>query len=202
MILADTYSLALNPQAVVPALLSLDLYFWDEDPLTPLARQTRQGEALPSVTVTVGRAVPRQPLAASPEHDLSAEFEHGIKLIGYDVSAEGALYLTLYWRLDSDEPVPGDYTVFVHLVDKQGIPIVQPADSPPLDGDWPTSAWQPGHTVADTRLVALPPDLHAGRYDVRVGLYDPATGVRLMAWQPDGTPWPEAAVVLEDVVVK
>lgn len=72
----------------------------------------------------------------------------------------------------------------------------------PLGGDWPTRAWEPGQMATDTRLAALPPNLHAGRYDVRLGFYDPSTGARLTAWKPDGSPWPEDAVVLEGVVVK
>jgi len=157
---------------------------------------------LSSVTFQVGRVVPAEAAAATPEHLVDSEFEHGLRLTGYDVSANGAMYITLYWKLDAAQPVPSNYTVFMHVVDQQGIPIMEPMDAPPLDGDWPTSAWLPGQTVADTRLIALPPNLHAGQYDVRVGFYDPASGVRLTAWQADGTPWPDDAVVLAEVVAK
>ena len=170
--------------------------------MRPLARTALDGSPLPSVTLAVGRAVPAQALAAEPEHKTSSTFEHGIKLAGYDISADGALYLTLYWRLEEEQRVSGDYTVFIHVVDAQGIPIMEPVDGPPVDGNWPTSAWEPGHLVADTHLLALPPKLHAGRYDVRLGFYDPATGARLSAWQADGVQWPDDAVVLEGVVVK
>lgn len=201
-LMADTYLIEVDEAAATPSVVGLDLYFWDADSLQPLARTTRDGTALPSVTFMVGRVVPSAAVAASPEHVVESQFEHGIELAGYDVSANGALSLTLYWKLAAGERVPGDYTVFVHLVDEQGILVVEPADSPPVDGNWPTSAWEPGQTVADTRLVALPPNLHAGRYSMRVGLYERGSGVRLAAWQADGTPWPGEAVVLEAVVVR
>jgi hypothetical protein len=167
-----------------------------------LPRRAVDGTELPSVTLAVGRGVPARASAPAPEHVMDSMLEHGIELAGYDVSADGALYLTLYWKLDGEQRVPSDYTVFMHLVDEQGILVMEPADAPPLQGDWPTSAWVPGQMVADTRLLALPPNLHPGRYAVRVGLYDPSSGVRLAAWRPDETRWPEDAVVLEDVVVK
>ncbi len=201
-LMADTYYLPVANDAVLPTRLSLDLYFWDEDSLEPLPRRALDGSELPGVTLAVGRAVPASAVAVTPENPSHSRFEHGLELVGYDVSADGALYLTLYWKLAGDQPVPADYTVFVHLVDEQGSLIVEPADGPPVEGAWPTSAWLPGQVVVDTRLVALPPNLHPGRYDVRVGLYDPNTGVRLAALQPDGTPWPEDAVVLTRVFVK
>jgi hypothetical protein len=154
------------------------------------------------VSLAVGRAVPALAAEPAPEQIVNTQFEHGLRLLGYDVSANGALYLTLYWKLEGADPVPGDYTVFMHVVDGQGIPVIEPADGPPVDGYWPTSAWLPGQIVADTRLIALPPNLHAGRYDVRLGFYDPVTGARLAALQADGTPWPDDAVVLPGVVVK
>jgi hypothetical protein len=202
MILADTYFINVDETAAAPTRLMMDLYFWDDEPVISLPRRTLDGVPLPSVILAIGRALPARPEVAAPEHPLRAEFEHGLTLLGYDFSTDGALYLRLYWKLEADARVPTDYTVFVHIVDQQGIPIVEPADGPPLGGDWPTSLWEPGQVVAETRLVALPPDLHAGRYDVRLGLYDQASGVRLGARQPEGYAWPDNAVVLEDVVVK
>jgi hypothetical protein len=201
-ILADSYSIPVDDQAAVPTLLRLDVYFWDEDPLVPLPRKSLEGVSLPSVTFQVGRAVPAEAGAVTPEHEAGSLFEHGLRLVGYEAGADGALDLTLYWRLEAEQRVPGDYTVFMHVVDEQGLLIMEPVDGPPIRGNWPTWAWEPGHTLADTRLVALPPDLPAGRYDVRLGFYDPNTGARLTAWKPDGSLWPDDAVVLEGVVVK
>jgi hypothetical protein len=92
--------------------------------------------------------------------------------------------------------VPANYTVFLHLVNAQGDMVTDPADGPPLGGDWPTSDWVPGQSVVDTRLIALPPNLPTGKYDLQVGFYDPASGQRLTARKVDGAPWPDNAVVL------
>ena len=132
----------------------------------------------------------------------------GFTLVGYEVApnasaADGALWLALYWHLDGAAKPPAvAYTVFLHLTDDQGVLVTEPADSPPVSGDWPTTAWLPGTTITDTHLLALPPNLGPGRYDVRLGLYDAATGERLPAFRPDGTRWAEDTVVLEGLVTR
>ncbi|MCE7939678.1 MAG: hypothetical protein DYG90_14080, partial [Chloroflexi bacterium CFX6] len=50
--------------------------------------------------------------------------------------------------------------------------------------------------VVDRRAVAIPPDAPPDTYRVRVGLYDAATSTRVGAGRPDGTLWPDGAVVL------
>jgi len=85
--------------------------------------------------------------------------------------------LTLYWQTSA--PVQTDYTVFVHSLDAAGALIGQ-ADGPPLTNHYPTTAWQPGEIVQDSRPI--PPGDH-----FLVGLYDPLTGQRLSAFAADGT---------------
>jgi len=102
----------------------------------------------------------------------------GIRLEGYRWQAgPGAneLEVTLRWRAAGHPQ--GDYQVFVHLL--AGDDLVGQGDGPPLDGRWPTLLWLPGLALDDVHRVPLPADLPAGRYDLLVGLYDPATGVRL-----------------------
>ncbi|MGD8791867.1 MAG: hypothetical protein PVF47_04890, partial [Anaerolineae bacterium] len=70
------------------------------------------------------------------------------------------------------------YTVFIHLLDEAGQTLVQ-ADSQPRGGAYPTSVWDAGEVVADAHRLALPPDLPAGDYRLRLGLYRLETGVRL-----------------------
>jgi hypothetical protein len=198
-IFADRYLISIDPQAITPSLLHLDLGFWDGALENKLPITAPAGEPLSSVKVRVGRVVSEDAPQFTPEISEGSTFEYGITLLGLDISAEGAIYLILYWRLDSEQPIPADYTVFVHLIDSQGILVTQ-ADGPPLEGDWPTSAWIPGHAFADTRLFALPPNLHAGRYSLRLGFYDPTSETRLNAFRADGTPWPENMVIIRDVI--
>jgi hypothetical protein len=201
-IYADTYRLPVAAGAEVPTQLWLDIYFWETGAAGKLPVVMADGSTAESVKVLAGRAIQAVAPAYTPETPYVSHFENGITLLGYDASAGGALYLTLYWQLDTTAPLPLDYTVFLHLTDSQGLLLREPADSPPLEGDWPTSAWLPGHQVADARLIALPPELPAGRYNLRVGLYDPVTGVRLPAFRTDGSQWPEDAILIEGIFVR
>jgi hypothetical protein len=128
--------------------------------------------------------------AAKPQVTLNQPFGLGpnLTLLGYDLADEAGqaiagpaaalstLHLTLYWR--SEAPLPADYTTFVHVRDEAGQTIAQ-KDGPPLNGAYPTSLWDPGEIIADTVQVSLPAALPSGEYQVIVGLYDLASGVRL-----------------------
>ena len=94
--------------------------------------------------------------------------------------------LTLYWQASA--ALTTDYTVFVHSLDTAGQMIDQ-ADGPPLANHYPTTAWQPGEIVQDSRLVPT-----GARY--RIGLYDRASGERLLAFSADGVELSDGAVVL------
>lgn len=118
-------------------------------------------------------------------------------LSGTTAQAGQPLPLTLYWRAVG--PTRADLTVFVHLVDAEGQTVAQ-ADGPPAGGAQPSSGWVPGEIVIDARMIDLPADLAPGAYRLHVGFYDPATLQRLGAGRPDGSLWPEGAVVLDTPV--
>ena len=201
-IYADTYLLPINARAATPTQLSLALYFWDDDPYTALPMTTAAGQPVHSVLLPAGRLVDSRTVERPPQHVDGSTFESGIELLGYEATTDTSLHLKLYWRLNAREPVPANYTVFLHLTDAQGNMITDPADGPPLGGDWPTSAWVPGQTVVDTRVIPLPAQLAPGMYDLQLGFYDPASGARLAAYKPDGTPWPDSMVVLSGIVTR
>ena len=52
-------------------------------------------------------------------------------------------------------------------------------DGYPLDGERPTSTWQPDERLLDERIIVLPPDLPEGEYRLLVGFYDWQDGTRL-----------------------
>ena len=79
-----------------------------------------------------------------------------------------------------------DLTVFVHVVDAQGTILAQ-KDQPPLAGDYPTSAWEPGEVVLDHIDVPLPDDwIWSQAHGIEIGLYDPTTGERLSVIDESG----------------
>ena len=90
--------------------------------------------------------------------------------------------MTLYWQ--AEKQPAADYTVFVHVVGADGSLLAQ-ADGPPAGGVCPTSLWDAGEIIHDTRTVTLP---HTGDYTLHVGLYRPDSGERLsVPGSPDGT---------------
>ena len=86
------------------------------------------------------------------------------------------LHLTLDW-LVLERP-SADYQLFFHLRDGQGNVAAQ-ADQPLQDADRLSTNWNAGERVRTTLALALPDGLAANRYDLLIGLHDPASGARL-----------------------
>lgn len=199
-IYADSYLLPITARATTPSDLSLQLYFWDDDPRISLPMATAAGKPVGSVSLAAGRMVASRSVERPPAHLDGSTFEYGIALAGYEVTADTSLHVKLYWKLGGHARVPANYTVFLHVTNPAGNMVMDPADGPPLGGDWPTADWVPGQSVVDARLIPLPATLPAGAYDLQLGFYDPVSGQRLAAYRPDGTPWPDDVVVLSGVV--
>jgi hypothetical protein len=92
------------------------------------------------------------------------------------------LTLTVTWQAvalpqQAVAPVDADYTVFVHLLDREGEKVAQ-RDSQPCDGGCPTSSWQPGQIFLDRHNLDLPADAAPGPYRLAVGLYLVESGDR------------------------
>lgn len=105
--------------------------------------------------------------------------------------------LRTWWQALSSDTV--DRTVFIHLLDAEGRPVAT-ADGPPAAGQYPTSLWQPGDMVPDTRSLSLS-DIAAGSYRLAVGWYDVESGERQVAQDAAGRRWAQDAAVLGKVVV-
>jgi hypothetical protein len=120
-----------------------------------------------------------------------------VELIGYDMP-DGAppsgepLTITLYWRALAE--MNENYTVFVHLLDRDGMPQAQ-GDGPPLNNDYPTSYWMAGDVLADVHTIPLEDGLPTGAR-LRVGLYRLADGVRLPVYTAQGERVPDDAIAL------
>lgn len=143
-----------------------------------------------------GALVFLSPVEQAPSAHRSLEVNLGDKfaLLGYDLSAERPrpseeLALTLYWQgIEYANYFGQDYTVFVHLVDKEGVVWAQ-SDSPPVEGLFPTSRWRETEIVIpDRRDIRLPDTLPSGRYRLEVGMYLLAPGERLPVLNEKGEP--------------
>lgn len=88
----------------------------------------------------------------------------------------GSVRVLLDWRAIAT--VDRDYTVFLHLLNSDGLLVAQD-DRMPAGGRRPTSGWATGERVVDEHEILLPPDLPEGIYSLRVGWYDWQTGERV-----------------------
>ena len=179
-------------------------------PFTPSGQYTFKlhapGEEAPEAAMSFGglaiQGTKPLPPAGSPTRPtdvvlrpLRARLGEVISFHGYDVAPEGpvrpggVLAFDLYW--EARGKIASNYTVFVHLLGPfnpaTGGPVWAQHDGQPLEGQYPTRHWLVGSVIKDRHVVALPPDMPPGEYQVEVGLYLLATGERLMVTQPDGT---------------
>lgn len=145
------------------------------------------GERLPAVDAAgqslsrpvAGSLIYRGAAAATPVVPLNVAFEQGLALRGYTLSngPDGRPeMLTLFWAPSG--PLDADYTVFLQLFGSSAEPVAQ-FDGPPRGGWYPTSIWAKGEAVADEHALALPADLPAGAYTLKLGLYRDGDGARL-----------------------
>jgi hypothetical protein len=121
---------------------------------------------------------PDKVLTPTQRLETPVEFGGYFDLVGVTpVTTAQGLQVTLWWQATAE--APQNYTIFVHLLDQQGQVIAQ-ADSPPVQGLSPTTAWRKGDIVQDTHVVPTNGLLAS---TLLIGVYDPATGERLSAVQ-------------------
>ncbi|RME85758.1 MAG: hypothetical protein D6775_01880 [Caldilineae bacterium] len=114
-------------------------------------------------------------------HPLQADFDRGIRLLGYDLAPEilrpgHPLRLTLYWQRTG--PIDKAYKVFTQLLNEQWQVVAQD-DAQPGRGSLPTDRWQPDEVVESSFVLHPPSDLPAGTYRLLTGFYDETSGARL-----------------------
>jgi hypothetical protein len=115
------------------------------------------------------------------EHPLEATLGDQVRFLGYDLSPPPykrgeTLRLTLYWQATTR--MEESYTVFVHLLDKDGIMGGQ-WDSVPGSGLLPTNSWLEGEVIADEYEVPIRAGAPPGEYLIEIGMYEASTGERL-----------------------
>ena len=112
----------------------------------------------------------------------SASFPGVGTLVGFDGPASPLTHadfpLTLYWHAAAASPTA--YTVFVHLLNASGQVIAQ-QDSPPTNGNRPTSGWVTNEFIADPHVLTFNAagQQYSGAASIEIGLYDPITGQRV-----------------------
>jgi 4-amino-4-deoxy-L-arabinose transferase-like glycosyltransferase len=202
-VLRDTYQAPVMVTATAPSLLRVDVGLFD---FTDPARigQAVVGAAGEEASGMIG-TVRLLPFAAPSDVPQTPRFELGgqAALVGYEFPQGAAhpgdtLPVTLFWQAQAR--MTDDYQVFVHLMGPDGRPIAQ-GDKSPLDGDWPTAAWEPGQTFRDEYQIRIPDDLAPGAYALRAGLYRLADVARLPVQGPAGRV-ADSAIILGQALVQ
>lgn len=132
----------------------------------------------PAVEVGGVKVVP----AAWPEAGpILAQIGEGVGITAVTFSPTSAqpgdtLVVDVTWQALA--PPGGNFTTLLHLAQAGQPPLAQ-GDRPPLAGQYPTSLWAAGEVIEDQYALVVPAGLANGRYPLWIGMYDPATLVRL-----------------------
>lgn len=183
LITRDQYTLPLV-QGIQPIGYHLSVALLDAATGEPLPLQDSPGKSAVAVELPPLDGPLKLPPAQSlsqvmddyPQlQPLGAVFDGAVELSHRTVEVvDGALMLTLVWQVL--EPLPADYTLFLHILNADGS-LALSGDGQPTEGVYPTSFWEPGELVVDQHMVPL--NLPPGEYDVQAGLYQLGSGQRL-----------------------
>lgn len=164
------YNLPYALRTTLYTLPPLALLLWSVVQLTLMTRA--YPDPLPVQTTTFNPASIPQPL--------KQKFGDDIQLLGYDFQPDpdqAIINLTLFWQ--ALNPVDENYRTQIQLVDPQGQPHFTWL-SHPMNGLYPTRAWDRGDIIRDTLplpLAAVP----ANQYDIQLNLLHEAEAAPLVA---------------------
>jgi 4-amino-4-deoxy-L-arabinose transferase-like glycosyltransferase len=167
--------------AAIGLLLTLGVSAW-----LPSACRRFAGVGLAGILLTVslasffGYVLPlfpeRLPVRTSTSaaqnipNPMHMSLEDGITLVGYQVGQANqyaALPITLLWR--SSAYADQDYLVELSLIDQEGATLSTWLGQP-VNGHYPTRAWEPGDLIRDTIWLPLA-GISAGDYDLQLRLH-------------------------------
>jgi len=118
-------------------------------------------------------------------------------LVGYDLSTLSnspgeKIFLTLYWK--ALKPASLDYSVYIHFLNTTTQKLSNAWGGEPVSGafsvwdkvpgahfsdPYHTRLWQTGETIRDEWVLRTSPDTPLDKYNIRIGLFDPVSGLRL-----------------------
>jgi len=125
-----------------------------------------------TITVTAPTRITQRPDGFS---DITAEWQNGIQLIGYEISDES---LNLLWRTDSTLPV--SYRFFVQQLDNDDN-ILRVSDGIPVNWQRPTTSWNTQEFITTSHPIEADSSTR-----FRIGWYDPITEQRALLTDEQG----------------
>lgn len=198
----DEYKIHVRGDVPAPAAATVRVLLLDGVHGDPLGVTNASGEVLNPNLITLPskiRANDRQ--RVTPSHLVNYRFGEGLNLTGYDqetLAENNQVRITLYWKVLDD--IHDNYVVFIHLRDTPNHVYAQ-NDSQPRHGAYPTALWESGELVLDEHAITLTDQVIPPALDLYLGLYDPATGARLPAFDAEGNPLANDEVKLVDKLV-
>jgi hypothetical protein len=93
--------------------------------------------------------------------------------------------LDVRYRWRCLRPPDREYWCFTHILDPEG-KVIGYLDHRLLDGETALRAWRPGDGALEELRFHIPPESSARQLLLRLGLYDPASGIRLRIAAPQG----------------
>jgi hypothetical protein len=121
---------------------------------------------------------------------VNIKFQPFVKLRGYEVTSSStypgeAVDIDLYWEVTTQPP--GDYLLFVHLIDDLGMMVSQ-RDTHPGLGNFPSSQWETGDKFVESIRLYIPETAYVpAEATLSVGFYAPLDGYRLEVSGADGS---------------
>jgi hypothetical protein len=106
-------------------------------------------------------------------HSANRVILRGFRMDSADLRTTDPLHLTLYWQTYTDKPIRQNYEVRLRLISPQGHVWHQTRGRSPVNGLYPTTAWQPREIVPDFHQLDLPTIMPPGVYLLQVGLFPP-----------------------------
>lgn len=136
-------------------------------------------DGTPSIILYSAETTPRSFVVSPTLATRNAVYDGGLVLLGgtsdYD-AAHHEVAVQLYWQ--STAQTQPDDVVLVHIVNQDTGDVIVAADTQPVYGSYPFSAWQKYEVVTDPHWISLPQDITPGTYQVRIGVYARNSGVR------------------------
>lgn len=127
--------------------------------------------------------------APTPQHRLDVQFDNGVQLLGYDLSAEEltpgqAATITWYWHAAQD--LDDGWAIFTHVADaagenrlnQDGVGVVRELYMP--------GRWQAGQYIKDVQEVTLPSDWNSDRAVFYLGLWNGPHRLTIRSGPNDG----------------
>jgi 4-amino-4-deoxy-L-arabinose transferase-like glycosyltransferase len=170
-IIEDRHSFTVGQDLNVPTFVQLkvDVYRLETGEFLPVTPASQIGGTAAVFGRTPVRAASRDVWRPS---EVTATFGGSIELaqagFGEPAIPGSAVEITLTWRCLA--PMGQNYTVFLHLLDADGVALAQ-SDGPPLAGRYPTNLWSAGEQIVDRRAITLPDGVTPGEYRVALGWY-------------------------------